>query len=138
MKTLNASEMKRGETYRVSIAAVPKSMKHLGEDGFYYFSVNFLTDLDDGILIEDFENKLWKLPRSQYVHKLTKDETMKTLETLKAQAEMIENKALMYFNELGDLEAYNTLQIELKSINARILDLMTEEQENSVKRATIV
>ena len=62
---------------------------------------------------------------------------MKTLETLKKQAEMIENKSLMYFNELGDLEAYNTLQIELKSINARILDLMTQEQENSVKRATI-
>ena len=62
---------------------------------------------------------------------------MKTLETLKKQAEMIENKSLVYFNELGDLEAYNTLQIELKSINARILDLMTEEQENSVKRATI-
>ena len=68
---------------------------------------------------------------------LTKDETMKNLETLKAQAEMIQNKALMYYNEMGDLEAYNRLQIELKSINARILDLMTEEQENSVKRATI-
>ena len=62
---------------------------------------------------------------------------MKNLETLKAQAEMIQNKALMYYNEMGDLEAYNRLQIELKSINARILDLMTEEQENSVKRATI-
>lgn len=62
---------------------------------------------------------------------------MKTLETLKKQAEMIESKSLVYFNELGDLEAYNTLQNELKSINARILDLMTQEQENSVKRATI-
>jgi hypothetical protein len=62
---------------------------------------------------------------------------MKTLETLKTEAEMIENKAIMYFNELGDVDAYNRLQIELKSVNARILDLMTEEQENSVKRATI-
>jgi hypothetical protein len=63
---------------------------------------------------------------------------MKTLETLKKQAEMLENKALMYFNELGDVEAYNLIQNELKSVNARILDLMVEEQENSVKRATIV
>ncbi len=62
---------------------------------------------------------------------------MKSLETLKALSELLENKALVYFNELGDLEAYNTLQIELKSINERILDLMTQEQENSVKRATI-
>ena len=62
---------------------------------------------------------------------------MKTLETLKAQAEMIENKALMYFNELGDLEAYNRLQNELKSINERILDLMVQEQENSVNSAII-
>jgi hypothetical protein len=62
---------------------------------------------------------------------------MKSLETLKKQAEMIENKALMYFNELGDLEAYNTLQIELKSINELILDLMIEEQENNVKQALI-
>jgi hypothetical protein len=63
---------------------------------------------------------------------------MKTLETLKAQAEMLQNKALMYYNEMGDENAYNTLQIEIKSINARILDLMVQEQENSVKRATIV
>ena len=62
---------------------------------------------------------------------------MKTLETLKKQAEMIENKALMYFNEMGDVEAYDRLQNELKVINARILDLMTQEQENSVKSATI-
>ncbi len=62
---------------------------------------------------------------------------MKNLETLKKQAEMIENKSLMYFNEMGDLEAYNTLQIELKTINARILDLMVQEQEERVKRATI-
>jgi hypothetical protein len=62
---------------------------------------------------------------------------MKTLETLKKQAEMIENKALMYFNEMGDVESYDRLQNELKIINARILDLMTQEQENSVKTATI-
>ena len=62
---------------------------------------------------------------------------MKNLETLKKQAELLENKALMYFNELGDADAYNRVQNELKSINARILDIMTEEQENSVKRATI-
>jgi hypothetical protein len=68
---------------------------------------------------------------------LTKGETMKNLETLKAQAELLENKALMYFNELGDADAYNRIQNELKSVNARILDLMVEEQENSVKRATI-
>ena len=60
-----------------------------------------------------------------------------TLETLKKQAEMLENKALMYFNELGDVEAYNLIQNELKSVNARILDLMTYEQENSVKSALI-
>ena len=73
LETLNASEMKRGETYRVSTGVIPKGMKHLGEDGFYYFSVNFLTDLgEDGILIEDFENKLWKLPRSQHIHKINK------------------------------------------------------------------
>jgi hypothetical protein len=63
---------------------------------------------------------------------------MKTLETLKKQAELIESKSLVYFNELGDVDAYNALQIELKSVNARILDLMVQEQENSVKRATIV
>lgn len=62
---------------------------------------------------------------------------MKTLETLKAQAEMIENKALIYFNELGDLEAYNRLQNELKTINERILDLMMQEQESSVNSAII-
>lgn len=62
---------------------------------------------------------------------------MKTLETLKAQAEMIENKALMYFNELGDVEAYNRLQNELKSINERILDLMVAEQESRLNQATI-
>ena len=67
-KTLNASDMTRGKSYRVSTGAVPKGMKHMGEDGFYYFSVNFLTNLEDGILIEDFNNKLWKLPYSQYVH----------------------------------------------------------------------
>jgi hypothetical protein len=66
-----------------------------------------------------------------------KGETMKTLETLKAQAEMLQNKALMYYNEMGDEDAYNRIQIELKSVNARILDLMTEEQENSVKQAII-
>lgn len=54
---------------------------------------------------------------------------MKTLETLKAQAEMIHNKSLMYYNEMGDLEAYNRLQNELKSINERILDLMVQEQQ---------
>jgi hypothetical protein len=62
---------------------------------------------------------------------------MKTLETLKKQAEMLENKALMYYNELGDENAYNLIQIELKSVNAHILDLMVQEQENSVKQATI-
>ena len=62
---------------------------------------------------------------------------MKNLETLKALSELLENKALVYFNELGDLEAYNSIQIELKSVNACILELMVQEQENSVKRATI-
>ena len=52
-----------------------------------------------------------------------------SLETLKAQAEMIQNKALMYYNEMGDLEAYNRLQDELKTINERILDLMVLEQK---------
>jgi hypothetical protein len=51
---------------------------------------------------------------------------------------MLENKALMYYNEMGDENAYNLIQNELKSVNARILDLMVQEQENSVKRATIV
>lgn len=69
---------------------------------------------------------------------LTKGETMRTLETLKAQAEMLQTKALMYYNEMGDEDAYNRIQNELKSVNARILDLMVQEQENSVKQATIV
>lgn len=63
---------------------------------------------------------------------------MKTLETLKAQAEMIENKITIYGDQFGPSdEVVLKLKNELKSINALILDLMVAEQENSVKRATI-
>jgi len=62
---------------------------------------------------------------------------MKSLETLKALSELLENKALVYFNELGDLEAYNRIQIELKSVNSCILELMVQEQEERIKRALI-
>ncbi len=63
--------------------------------------------------------------------------SLETLETLKALSELLENKALVYFNELGDLEAYNRIQIELKSVNACILELMVQEQEERIKRALI-
>lgn len=62
---------------------------------------------------------------------------MKSLETLKALSELLENKALVYFNELGDIEAYNRIQIELKSVNACILELMVQEQEERIKQALI-
>lgn len=62
---------------------------------------------------------------------------MKNLETLKALSELLENKALMYFNEMGDEDAYNRIQIELKSVNACILELMVQEQEERIKQALI-
>jgi hypothetical protein len=62
---------------------------------------------------------------------------MSNLELLKMQAELLENRALMYFNELGDEVAYNRIKKELDEVNARILDLMVDEQESNRKQAII-
>lgn len=54
---------------------------------------------------------------------------MNDLENLKSQADLIEAKAMCYYNDLGDEEAYKRLKAQLDDINAKILDLMVYEQE---------
>lgn len=62
---------------------------------------------------------------------------MNELETLKKRADELQAKSMIYFNELGDAVAYERLQNELKTINERILDLMTVEQAEWAKKAVI-
>jgi hypothetical protein len=62
---------------------------------------------------------------------------MLELEFLKRQIETLENKALVYFNELGDKERYEALVKQINELNAKVLDLMTAEQENERKAALI-
>jgi hypothetical protein len=66
-----------------------------------------------------------------------KGERMNELETLKKQIETLEHKALVYFNELGDKEAYEALKTRINELNAKVLDLMVGEQENERKAALI-
>ena len=62
---------------------------------------------------------------------------MKELNELKKQAELLENKAWIYFNELGDENAYNRVKNELDKVNSAIIDLMTFEQEKQRKEAIV-
>lgn len=68
---------------------------------------------------------------------ITKGDNMTHLEKLKNEAQILEHKALIYFNELGDLQAYKRVKNELDKVNESILNLMIKEQEDHVKRFTI-
>lgn len=62
---------------------------------------------------------------------------MKEIETLKKEIETLESKALVYYNELGDKEAYETLVKRIKKLNAKVLDLMVLQQQNERLEAFI-
>jgi hypothetical protein len=62
---------------------------------------------------------------------------MITIERLKAEIEVLEEKAMIYYNELGDKEAYERVMNAIRPLNALILDLMVKEQEKQRKQALI-
>lgn len=62
-----------------------------------------------------------------------------TLEQLKKQAEMIDLKLHIYNDQFGPSdEVVSRLKNELKKIDLMILDLMVDEQEERLNKATIV
>ena len=68
--------------------------------------------------------------------KLSKEQV--ELDYLKAQADAIDNKITIYGDQFGPSdEVVLKLKNELNKVNALILELMVQEQENRVKRATI-
>ena len=68
--------------------------------------------------------------------KLSREQT--ELEYLKAKADELDNKITIYGDQFGPLDdVVLRLKNELNKVNALILDLMVQEQENRINSAII-